>query len=84
MTLAELNAWERDRFVAELGWIFEGASWVAERAWSRRPFDDPDPGHGVHILLDPCGRFRAQDKNCRRGAPGAACQQNLRLQLGWE
>lgn len=38
MTLAELNAMEGPRFVAALGWIFEESPWVAERAWSRRPF----------------------------------------------
>ena len=34
VTLADINAWERHRFVAELGWICEGAPWVAERAWT--------------------------------------------------
>ena len=38
MTLAELNFAERNRFVALLGWIFEDSPWVAERAWTRRPF----------------------------------------------
>ena len=38
MTLAELNAAERERFVASLGWIFEDSPWVAERTWARRPF----------------------------------------------
>ena len=38
MTLAELNAAERERFVAALGWIFEDSPWVAERAWACRPF----------------------------------------------
>ena len=47
MTLQEINTWERDRFVAELGWIFEGAPWVAERAWSRRPFDDLEHVHAA-------------------------------------
>ena len=38
MTLAELNACERDRFMEALGWVFEGSPWVAERAYGRRPF----------------------------------------------
>ena len=38
MTLAELNASDRTAFVRELGWVFEGSPWVAERAWDRRPF----------------------------------------------
>ncbi|HSR79854.1 MAG TPA: 2-oxo-4-hydroxy-4-carboxy-5-ureidoimidazoline decarboxylase [Hyphomicrobiaceae bacterium] len=36
--LAELNAVDRDRFVAALEGVFENAPWVAERAWSERPF----------------------------------------------
>lgn len=38
MTLADLNAADRDGFVAAVGWVFEHSPWVAERAWSRRPF----------------------------------------------
>jgi len=45
MTVAELNALDRDRFVQVLGWIFEGSPWVAERAWQARPFADLDMLH---------------------------------------
>ena len=38
MTLGDLNAVDRDRFVRTLGWIFEDSPWVAERAWTHRPF----------------------------------------------
>lgn len=38
MTLAELNACERERFVQALGWIFEDSPWAAEQACGRRPF----------------------------------------------
>ncbi len=38
MTLDELNACGQPRFVETLGWIFEASPWVAERAWSDRPF----------------------------------------------
>jgi 2-oxo-4-hydroxy-4-carboxy-5-ureidoimidazoline decarboxylase len=38
MTLADLNAADRDPFVTALGWVFEHSPWVAERAWERRPF----------------------------------------------
>ena len=38
MTLDELNAGDRDRFVAALGPIFEASPWAAERAWPHRPF----------------------------------------------
>jgi len=42
MTLSELNAADRERFVAGIGWTFEGSPWVAERAWARRPFASLD------------------------------------------
>jgi 2-oxo-4-hydroxy-4-carboxy-5-ureidoimidazoline decarboxylase len=38
MTVAELNRSDRARFAEALDGIFEGARWVAERAWERRPF----------------------------------------------
>jgi 2-oxo-4-hydroxy-4-carboxy-5-ureidoimidazoline decarboxylase len=38
MTLADLNAADQNGFVDAVGWIFEHSPWVAERAWSRRPF----------------------------------------------
>jgi 2-oxo-4-hydroxy-4-carboxy-5-ureidoimidazoline decarboxylase len=38
--IAEVNGWELDQFVARLGPLFEGSSWVAQRAWSARPFRD--------------------------------------------
>ena len=45
MTLAELNACDRDAFVGALGWVFEDSPWVAERAWPRRPFRSLDELH---------------------------------------
>jgi 2-oxo-4-hydroxy-4-carboxy-5-ureidoimidazoline decarboxylase len=36
--LAELNAADRDAFVAALEGVFENAPWVAQRTWSERPF----------------------------------------------
>ena len=38
MTLSEVNAMDREQFVAALGWIFEDSPWVARRAWDSRPF----------------------------------------------
>lgn len=38
MTLLEVNATDRPRFVEKIGWVFEHSPWVAERAWSRKPF----------------------------------------------
>ncbi len=49
MTLIELNASDRDRFVAALGWVFEHSPWVAERAWERRPFASVGELHGAMV-----------------------------------
>ena len=51
MTVAELNGCERYRFVAELGWVFEGAPWVAERTWDRRPFADLEHLHAAMMAI---------------------------------
>ncbi len=45
MTLAELNGLPRERFVAELGAVFEHSPWVAERAFERRPFRSTEDLH---------------------------------------
>ena len=49
MTLDELNASDRDRFVAALGSIFEESPWAAERAWPDRPFASLEALHGAMI-----------------------------------
>ena len=38
MTVQEINALTREDFVQALGWVFEDSPWVAEQAWSLRPF----------------------------------------------
>ena len=38
MTLAEINALDRGKFVAALGGVFEHSPWVADAAWAERPF----------------------------------------------
>ena len=40
MTLAGINALDRDAFVAALGHVAEHSPWVAERAFAARPFAD--------------------------------------------
>lgn len=49
MTIADLNACDRRRFVEALGWIFEGSPWVAERSWSHRPFGSLAELHAAMI-----------------------------------
>jgi len=49
MTLADINSFERERFVKELGWIFENSPWVAERAFAARPFRDVETLHQAMV-----------------------------------
>jgi 2-oxo-4-hydroxy-4-carboxy-5-ureidoimidazoline decarboxylase len=49
MTIAELDARDRDAFVEALGWIVEDSPWVAERAWARRPFASLDALHQAMV-----------------------------------
>jgi 2-oxo-4-hydroxy-4-carboxy-5-ureidoimidazoline decarboxylase len=51
LTIAELNAFDRARFVGALGAIFEDSPWVAERAWDRRPFTSVDALHAAMVAI---------------------------------
>ena len=45
MTLADINAFDRERFIQALGWVFENSPWVAERAFACKPFRDIEALH---------------------------------------
>ena len=45
MRLEEVNALGESEFVARLGGVFEHSPWVAQRAWSARPFASLDALH---------------------------------------
>ena len=47
MTLGELNRCDQTRFASALGAIFEASPWVAERAWSERPFTSVEHLHAA-------------------------------------
>jgi OHCU decarboxylase len=47
MTVAEINALDREAFVAALGSLFEGSPWIAAEAWPARPFSDLDQLHAA-------------------------------------
>lgn len=47
--LAALSDLSQDDFVARLGDIFEHSPWVAERAWSSRPFRSLDELHAAMV-----------------------------------
>jgi 2-oxo-4-hydroxy-4-carboxy-5-ureidoimidazoline decarboxylase len=48
MTLGEVNNLDRKKFVAALGGIFEHSPWVAEQAWTSRPFATVA---GLHAIM---------------------------------
>jgi 2-oxo-4-hydroxy-4-carboxy-5-ureidoimidazoline decarboxylase len=47
MNLDQVNSLSQPQFVAEFGWIFEHSPWVAERAWSQRPFGSVESLHAA-------------------------------------
>lgn len=51
LRLADINAMDQPAFVAALGDIFEHSPWVAEQAWSARPFDDVDALHDAMMAV---------------------------------
>ena len=44
-----VNRMDRDRFVQAFGGVFEHSPWIAERAWSARPFNSPEALHAAMI-----------------------------------
>ncbi len=49
VTIAELNALDRERFVEAIGWVFEHSPWVAGLALTRRPFRSVDDLHRTMV-----------------------------------
>lgn len=49
-TIAEINALDRDAFVARLGVLFEGSPWVAAEAYAARPFADRGALHRALVV----------------------------------
>ncbi|HXK01535.1 MAG TPA: 2-oxo-4-hydroxy-4-carboxy-5-ureidoimidazoline decarboxylase [Verrucomicrobiae bacterium] len=47
MNLPDLNSLSQTEFTHRLGGIFEDSPWVAERAWSHRPFASVDALHAA-------------------------------------
>lgn len=59
VTIAQLNDLSCDQFVEVVGWVFEHSPWVAEAAWTRRPFADVDQLHeAMRTLVAEAGRER--------------------------
>lgn len=49
MTLAALNQADQAAFIAVLGGVFEHSPWVAERAWTHRPFASGEALHAAMV-----------------------------------
>jgi 2-oxo-4-hydroxy-4-carboxy-5-ureidoimidazoline decarboxylase len=49
LSLDALNEMDRPRFTAALGGVFEGSPWVAERAWTARPFPSVEVLHAAMV-----------------------------------
>ncbi len=57
LSLADVGAMDRERFVAAFGALFEGSPWVAERAFAKRPFAGLEDLHGAMVgILRAAGR----------------------------
>jgi 2-oxo-4-hydroxy-4-carboxy-5-ureidoimidazoline decarboxylase len=51
VTMEELNAMDLEHFIDTLGWVFEHSPWVAERAWTHRPFATRAALHGAMTAI---------------------------------
>ena len=49
MTLADINRLDRAGFAGALGAVFEHSPWVAQRAWTKRPFRSVEELHGAML-----------------------------------
>jgi 2-oxo-4-hydroxy-4-carboxy-5-ureidoimidazoline decarboxylase len=47
--MAAINSLDRATFVHKFGGIFENSPWVAEKAWSKRPFASVDELHAAMV-----------------------------------
>jgi 2-oxo-4-hydroxy-4-carboxy-5-ureidoimidazoline decarboxylase len=49
VSIRQIDAMDRDAFIAQLGGIYEHSPWVAERAWRARPFRSRD---ALHVAME--------------------------------
>lgn len=49
MTLADVNAMDRDAFIHALGGVVEHSPWIAAQAWQARPFSSIDALHDAFV-----------------------------------
>ena len=51
LAIEEINLLGREEFVSRLGLAFEDSPWVADGAWSSRPFESVDELHGAMVRV---------------------------------
>ena len=83
MTLAEINAADRARFVGALGGTFEDSPWVAERAWARRPFESVDALHAA-MVAEVAAAARAEQVALLRAHPDLGARARMSEASGGE
>ncbi len=49
VTMSEINALDRQAFVARLGSLFEGSPWIAAETWDSRPWSSPEALHAAML-----------------------------------
>lgn len=47
--IQSVNCMDHDTFMKTFGGVFEHSPWIAERAWSHRPFNSPEALHAAMI-----------------------------------
>jgi urate oxidase/2-oxo-4-hydroxy-4-carboxy-5-ureidoimidazoline decarboxylase len=47
--MSEINALDRQAFVARLGFLFEDSPWIAAEAWDSRPWTSPEALHAAML-----------------------------------
>lgn len=71
LTMTEVNAMDRDRFVAVFGGVFEHSPWVAERAFAAVPFASGEALHeAMSAVVD--GASAAEQEALIRAHPELA------------
>lgn len=83
MTLVEINAADRARFVGLLGGTFEDSPWVAERAWARRPFESVDALHAA-MVAEVAAASRAEQVALLRAHPDLGARARMSEASGGE
>jgi urate oxidase/2-oxo-4-hydroxy-4-carboxy-5-ureidoimidazoline decarboxylase len=50
-SMTEINALDRDAFVARLGFLFEGSPWIVEKTWASRPWGSVAALHAAFLAV---------------------------------